>query len=88
MNHKVCNELKAHQEKLARAVMASMPGEKLTGKYIYSWYKYPSISAGFESRKYYTWVNYSPVGIVMLDYDETTVSSFQWYPDLDDKLER
>ncbi len=88
MNRTVCKELKAHQEKLARAVMAFMPAKKFYGGYYDSWYRYPTLKVDLITRHYYSWVNYTPASVALLDYDETTVSSFQWYSLIDDELTR
>jgi len=87
MNHVVCQELKNHQEKLARAAIAAMPDKKMYGCYYDSWYDYPSIQVGFNALYYYSWVNYSPTSYYTT-YEQAKVSGFSWYPLIDDKLER
>jgi len=87
MNRTVCKELKAHQEKLARAVIELMPDKKFKGGYYHSWYEYPTLKVGLITRHYYSWVNYTPI-TALAHYDDTTVSSFQWDSRLDDDLSR
>ncbi len=87
MNHTVCNELKAFQEQLARAVIQNMPGEKLKGRYVYLWYTYPNIKVDINSRVYYGWCNYQPDSI-LTKYEDAKITDFTWLPLNDDKLER
>lgn len=87
MNHKVCMELKNHQEELARAAIALMPDKKFNGGYYASWYKYPTLKLELITRHYYSWVNYTPTS-ALSTYDQTKVSQFQWYSLLDDSLTR
>lgn len=87
MNHVVCQELKNHQEKLARTAIAAMPDKKMQGCYFDSWYKYPTIQVDLIMRIYYTWINYSPTSYDTT-YEQAKVSGFSWYPLIDDKLTR
>jgi hypothetical protein len=87
VNHTVCQELKDHQEQLARAVIQFMPDKKFEGGYYHSWYTYPEIHYDLNVRRYYSWVNYEPASI-LTNYDDAKVSGFSWYPDLDDNLMR
>ncbi|MFC1955782.1 hypothetical protein ACFLWZ_04550 [Chloroflexota bacterium] len=87
MNHKVVDELSAHQGRLARAVIEKMPNTKLTGRYIHCGYEYPTIKVGFYSYSYFTWVNYSPA-TAYTDYDEAKITDFTWFSRYDDSLLR
>ena len=81
----VYEELKNHQEALARAVMAKMPGKKFYGNYYCSWYAYPSICIGYKSRQYHSWTNYEPASFLS-SYKEAELSDFNWHPLVDDTL--
>jgi hypothetical protein len=85
MNHIVCQELKDHQERLAKAVINRMPGKMFQGGYFYSWYEYPLIYEGYHDIRYYSWVNYQPF---FADYEDAEVTGFTWWPDVDDTLTR
>ncbi len=87
MNHTVCQELKNHQENLARAVTAFMPNKKFYGGYHYSWYKYPTLQLELQVRRYYSWTNYQPQSI-LTKYEEAFISDFSWYNLIDDELTR
>ena len=66
MNHKVCEELKNFQERLARAVIELMPSKKFYGGYYDSWYRYPTLKVDLITRRYYSWVNYTPAGAALV----------------------
>lgn len=87
MNHTVCQELKDHQERLAKAVINLMPGKKFYGGYYHGWYTYPSIQVGYNARRYYSWVNYQPPSF-FTGYEDAKVSGFSWWTDIDDTLAR
>jgi hypothetical protein len=86
---KVKQQLKAHQESIARSLISNMPNIKFKGSYSHTWYKYPSIKEGFQSRNYYSWQNYDDADLYC-DFDKvyssTKVSTFRWCPALDDEL--
>ncbi len=85
--NQVCKELKEFQEKLAQSVIELFPDKKIEGGYYHSWYTYPNIQVDLNIRRYYSWVNYSPTGLFS-DYDNSQITGFSWYPDLDDELTR
>jgi len=87
MNNTVADELRAHQERLARAVIEKMPNIKLMGGYHYSWYTYPNIKVDLNVRRYYRWVNYAPASF-LTKYEDAKITGFTWYSVLDDKLTR
>ncbi len=87
MNHIVCQELKNHQEKLAKAAISVMPGKKFYGGYYDSWYRYPELEIDLITRHYYSWTNYQPPSI-LTSYYEAIISDFSWYDFIDDELER
>lgn len=74
--------LKEHMNNIANDLIGKMPSKKITGKYICSWYKYPNIREGYESRTAYTWKNYS--GDILSMYSEAKKGSFQWDSEYDD----
>lgn len=80
-------QLKDFQEKLARDIIKLMPTKKLYGGYYTSWYRYPHIYEGFESRSYYTWKNIDvdPYGYGDV-YDNAKITGFMWWDSLDDEL--
>ncbi|MBZ4664455.1 MAG: hypothetical protein JG776_2173 [Caloramator sp.] len=83
-------ELKNHQENLAKAVISAMPNKKFYGGYYDSWYKYPNLKIDLQTRRYYSWTNYDEPDILNVDindiYNSTKPSIFRWYPDIDDEL--
>jgi hypothetical protein len=81
---KLRNELKAHQEKLAKAVISAMPNKKFYGGYYTSWYKYPNLKVDLQTRSYFSWKNFD--GSIFSEYNTIKPSGFRWYEDLDDKL--
>jgi hypothetical protein len=85
--NQVCGELKAFQEKLARAVITAAPDKKLYGGYNHSWYTYPTIKVDLNVLRYYSWVNYSPDSI-LTSYEDAKISGFSWWPLIDDTLAR
>lgn len=87
MNAIVCEQLKKHQENLARAVISLMPNKKFFGGYYDSWYKYPELQIELITRYYYSWVNYTPPSI-LTEYEDAIISGFNWYSLLDDELTR
>lgn len=87
MNNRVADELRAHQERLARAVIEKMPNTKLMGGYHYSWYTYPNIKVDLNVRRYYSWVNYAPASF-LTKYEDAKITGFTWYSVLDDTLLR
>jgi len=87
MNRTVCQELKNHQEKIAQTAINAMPGKKIQGQYIYTWYTYPTIKVDFNSREYYSWVNFTPSSI-LTKYEDALITGFRWTPTNDDILIR
>lgn len=87
---KLRQELKDHQEKLAKAVITAMPNKKFYGCYYKSWYKYPNLKIDLQTRQYYSWTNYDEPDILNIDvkdiYNSTKPSTFRWYPIIDDEL--
>lgn len=81
---KLRNELKDHQEKLAKAVISAMPNKKFYGGYYTSWYKYPNLKVDLQTRSYFSWKNFD--GSIFSEYNTIKPSDFRWYEDLDDKL--
>jgi hypothetical protein len=87
MNHVAVAELRAHQEKLAKDIIARVPNAKFRGGYFKSGYRYPSIYEGYWSYKYFSWLNYSPSDYPTKYYD-ATVTTFTWNEEYDDTLTR
>ncbi|MDP3879138.1 MAG: hypothetical protein Q8Q07_02380, partial [Dehalococcoidales bacterium] len=87
MNNKVAEELRAHQEKLAKAVIEKMSNTKFYGGYYKSWYRYPNLKVDLITRHYYSWVNYNPPSI-LTKYESANVTGFAWYSLIDDSLLR
>lgn len=79
------NQLKAHQEKLGRSVIAAMPDKKFYGGYYDSWYKYPTLKVDLQTRRYFSWTNYEYIYAVD-EYNLTTPSTFRWWDLIDDEL--
>jgi len=83
------NELEAHQENLAKAVIAAMPNKKFYGGYYDSWYKYPNLRLDLQTRQYYSWENYDDVTyeVDLNDrYNAAKPSIFRWWSLIDDEL--
>lgn len=81
-------QLKEHQEKLAKDVINAMPNKKFIGGYYDSWYRYPNLRVDLQSRRYFSWTNYNEVDFLEKDkYSTTKASNFRWYDFIDDKLE-
>ncbi len=87
MNCKVSEELKNHQERLAKSAIAVMPGKKFYGGYYHASYDYPSLKIGWQSTSYCTWVNYAPASFSG-SYDKAILSDFAWFPLIDNNLSR
>ena len=81
---KAASQLKDFQEKLAKDIIEHMPNTKLCGGYFYSWYRYPDIEEGYECSRYFSWVNYSES--TTRDYNGAKLTTFTWYPLIDDEL--
>lgn len=81
---KVKQELKDHQERLARAVIQAMPNKKFDGGYYDSWYKYPNLKIDLQTRHYYSWNNYE--GRLIDGYENTKPSTFKWDSSIDGNL--
>ncbi len=84
-------ELKDHQEKLANALISTMPNKKFYGGYYISWYKYPNIKVDLQTVRYYSWINYEkdPMKIdtdLYHIYENAKPSYFRWYDFIDDTL--
>lgn len=78
--NKVADELRAHQEKLARAVITLMPKTKLVGGY-YAWgYEYPSIHVGRYTITYCSWSNLGSA-TWQTKYADAKITDFIWTPD-------
>jgi len=88
MNHTVCQELKDHQERIARAAIDKMPNKKMKGGYFTSGWLYPYIYEGYYSYSYYSWKNYTIGNIGSSEYDKSKITGFEWDPLIDDHLER
>jgi hypothetical protein len=73
-------KLKAHQEKLAKAIIAAMPSKKLVGKY--NCVSVIPGGAGLEyaSISYCNWANFDGGK----DYDNTSPSTFRWQSAIDE----
>jgi hypothetical protein len=83
-------ELKNHQEKLAKAVIDAMPDKKFDGGYYDSWWEYPYSKVGLITRRYYSWLNYDKPDIFSIDFNQiynlTKPSFFRWWSLIDDEL--
>ncbi|MDF2892528.1 MAG: hypothetical protein K0R80_2895 [Clostridia bacterium] len=82
-------QLKGHQESLARAVIAAMPTKKFYGGYYDSWYKYPTLKVDLQTRYYYSWTNYDQPdmsGDINQIYNKAKPSQFRWYSLIDNTL--
>ena len=97
MNHTVCQELKDHQERIARAAIDKMPNKKIQGGYFSSCYLYPYIHEGYVDDNYYSWRNYC--GTTATEYrlaydhypfvyENAPITGFGWTAYIDDDLER
>ncbi len=94
MNNIVCQELKNHQEKIAKAAFEKFPGKKIEGGYFESGYTYPSIHEGYWSRRYFSWRNYcgtTPEEYGLASdhypyvYENAPITGFGWTTYMDDK---
>jgi hypothetical protein len=77
--------LREHGRFVYDLVWQTFNGKKIRGCYYRSWYKYPTIQAGFESRQHLSWQNYhweilGPGTI----YENSKVTEFHFTPDKDD----
>jgi hypothetical protein len=80
-------QLKDHQEKLARAVISKMPDKKFYGGYYDSYYRYPNLKLDLQTTYYYSWTNYDEPEFTEKDkYSITKPSTFRWYNLIDDEL--
>jgi hypothetical protein len=82
--NKVKQELKDHQERIGKAVIAAMPNKKFDGGYYKSWYRYPNLKVDLISYQYYSWNNYD--GFLTDGYEKTKPSTFRWAPLIDKQL--
>ncbi|WP_139084725.1 stalk domain-containing protein [Bacillus sp. FJAT-27264] len=71
-------QLKDHQEKIGLTLTALYPNVKFTGSYYESWYKYPHLKVGFNSKSLYEWSNYDVPTSLTNSYYETKPSFFRW----------
>lgn len=87
---KVKEELKEHQEMLAKAVINTMPNKKIKGSYHDSWWKYPNLKMDLQTRDYYSWSNFDEPSYLDQNFSDTyeiaKPSTFRWTPEKDDKL--
>lgn len=80
-------QLKSHQEKLAKDIISKMPDKKFYGGYYDSYYKYPNLKMDLQTTYYYSWTNYNEPDYLSKDkYSDTKPSTFRWYDLIDDKL--
>ncbi|WP_217563103.1 stalk domain-containing protein [Paenibacillus sp. GbtcB18] len=72
IKEKVKKELKDHQEKIGRSVVAAMPTKRMYGEYYDSWYKYPNLKVDLMTSTYYSWTNIDE------SYPSYEPSAFRW----------
>ena len=65
------------QKEIYEIASQSFPDKKLTGCYFSEWYKYPSISVGYQTSRHLSWTNYSYDGYLD-DYQSTYITEFHW----------
>lgn len=81
-------QLKEHQEKLAKDIISKMPDKKFYGGYYDSFYRYPNLQMDLQTTYYYSWTNYEVPDFLTKDkYGSAKASTFRWYDLIDDKLE-
>jgi hypothetical protein len=83
----VVGRLRAHQDKLARAAMAKMPGKKLYGGYYYTWYPDPADKTKMSVGRYFSWANYKPASLTG-KYADSSISELIWDSSADGSLLR
>lgn len=77
--------LKDLSENVYKATAQVFPGKKVQGGFYYGWYKYPSIQAGYTSRRALTWQNYDDNLLASGEpYSRATLSTFHYEPRWDD----
>ena len=77
--------LQEHARQVYNVMWGSFEGKKIEGSYYRSWYQYPSLRVGFESRHLLSWRNYDwDILGPGTNYDNAEVSSFRFTPDDDD----
>lgn len=74
-------KLKDHAKLVYDLTAKTLPGKKLLGGYYTSWYKYPTIREGFQSRRYLSWQNYDGDALTM--YADAKLSTFRFDPNID-----
>jgi hypothetical protein len=80
-------QLRAHQDKLARAAMAKMPGKKLYGGYYYTWFPDPADKTKISVGRYFSWANYKPASLTG-KYADSSISALIWDSSADGSLLR
>lgn len=79
------DRLREHAKTVYGVAAKVFPDKKIHGQYYDSWYKYPTIQAGFEVRRYLTWQNYDDNLFGSGDsYSRATLSTFRFEPLWDD----
>ena len=80
-------QLKSHQEKIAKDLVDKLPNKKLYGGYYDSYYRYPTIKIDLQVTQYYSWTNYEqPDYFSKNKYEDAKPSIFRWYDLLDENL--
>jgi len=87
LNSQVVGQLRAHQDKLARAVIARMPGKKIYGGYYLAWYADPADKTKLSTQQYFSWANYSSPKLTG-SYADTRITDLTWDSSADGSLLR
>jgi hypothetical protein len=87
MQNTIKSELKNHQEKLAKSIIAMYPDEKFIGGCYHITPSEPMLNIMSETKRYFTWTNYNPEQNPSLrHYANTKASEFRWYTTLDNEF--
>lgn len=79
------DQLRQQARSVYAAAAAAFPGKKIKGEYYDSWYKYPSLQVGYETRRYLSWQNYEDNLLGPSDtYANATLTDFHFEPKWDD----
>jgi hypothetical protein len=76
-------KLREIQKKIYNDFTKYFPDKKVSGGFLYWWYKYPNILEGYMSIHFLTWCNYEDSGDFP-PYKTSKISEFHWVPDYDD----
>lgn len=77
--------LQKHARHVYDLMWGAFEGKKIEGSYWRSWYKYPSIRVGLESRNALSWSNYDwDILGPGTNYENAKLSEFHFTPDDDD----